>query len=81
MMPPTMMVAVLTMKCMSKDFAGAINDYTRSLEVGPELPQAYYNRGLVLIYLKDKEKGCYDIGKAGEMGIEDAYVVLKKYCK
>ena len=68
-------------KCMSKDFAGAINDYTRSLEVGPELPQAYYNRGLVLIYLKDKEKGCYDIGKAGEMGIEDAYVVLKKYCK
>ena len=68
-------------RCMSKDFTGAISDYTRSIEVGPELPQAYYNRGLVLIYLKDKEKGCYDISKAGELGIEDAYVVLKKYCK
>ena len=67
-------------KCMSKDFAGAIDDYTRSIEVGPELPQAYYNRGLTLIYLKDKEKGCYDISKAGEMGIEDAYAVLRKYC-
>lgn len=68
-------------KCMSRDFAGAIDDYTRSLEAGPELPQAYYNRGLTLIYLKDKEKGCYDISKAGEMGIEDAYAVLRKYCK
>ena len=68
-------------KCMSKDFTGAITDYTYSLKVGPELPQAYYNRGLTLIYLKEKEKGCIDISKAGEMGIEDAYVVLKKYCR
>lgn len=68
-------------KCMSKDFTGAIDDYTKSIEVGPELPEAYYNRGLTLIYLKDKEKGCYDISKAGERGIEDAYAVLKKYCK
>ncbi len=67
-------------KCMSKDFTGAIDDYSKSISVGPELPQAYYNRGLTLIYLKDKEKGCYDISKAGELGIDDAYAVLKKYC-
>jgi len=68
-------------KCMSKDFTGAIADYTYSLQIGPELPQAYYNRGLTLIYLKEKEKGCIDISKAGELGIDDAYAVLKKYCK
>ncbi len=68
-------------RCMQRDFAGAIDDYTLSISVGPELPQAYYNRGLTLIYLKDKQKGCIDMGKAGELGIDDAYAVIKKYCK
>lgn len=67
--------------CMIRNFAAAIDDYSKSITIGPELPQAYFNRGLTLIYLQDKEKGCYDISKAGELGIDDAYVVLKKYCK
>jgi tetratricopeptide (TPR) repeat protein len=67
-------------KCMNKDFTGAIDDYSKALEVGPTLPQAYYNRGLTLIYLQDSEKGCLDMSKAGELGMEDAYPVIKKYC-
>ncbi len=42
---------------------------------------AYFNRGLVLIYLKDKEKGCIDLSRAGELGIAEAYGVIKKYCE
>lgn len=42
---------------------------------------AYFNRGLVLIYLKDKEKGCIDLSHAGELGVADAYGVIKKYCE
>ena len=42
---------------------------------------AYYNRGLVLIYLKDKEKGCIDLSRAGELGVEDAYSVINRYCE
>ena len=42
---------------------------------------AYFNRGLVLIYLKDKEKGCIDLSRAGELGIQDAYSVINKYCE
>jgi hypothetical protein len=42
---------------------------------------AYFNRGLVLIYLKDKEKGCIDLSRAGELGVQDAYSVIKKYCE
>ena len=44
------------------------------------ISDAYYNRGLVQIFLKDKEKGCIDIRKAGELGIPEAYGVIKKYC-
>ncbi|MBQ5593525.1 MAG: tetratricopeptide repeat protein, partial [Bacteroidales bacterium] len=66
--------------CLSSDLPEAINQYTKSLELYPNLKEAYFNRGLVLIFLKDKEKGCIDLSKAGELGVEDAYSVIKKYC-
>ena len=66
--------------CLSEDMLTAISQYTKALDLYPYLPEAYYNRGLVLIFLKDKEKGCLDMSKAGELGIADAYSVIKKYC-
>lgn len=66
--------------CLSNDLPESINQYTTALEIYPALAEAYFNRGLVLIYLKDKEKGCIDLSKAGELGVEDAYNVIKKYC-
>ena len=67
--------------CLSSELPISIVNYTKAIELYPALAEAYYNRGLVLIYLKDKEKGCMDISKAGELGIPDAYNVIKKYCK
>ena len=67
--------------CLSNDLPEAIVQYTKAIEKYPYIGEAYYNRGLVLIYLRDKEKGCIDLSKAGEMGIGDAYSVIKKYCK
>ena len=46
----------------------------------PYFGDAYFNRGLVQIYLKDKDKGCIDLSRAGELGVEDAYGVISKYC-
>ena len=66
--------------CLSDDLPAAVANYTKALDRFPYIGEAYYNRGLVLIYLKDKEKGCIDISKAGELGILDAYGVIKKYC-
>lgn len=66
--------------CLSEDMLTAISQYTKALDLYPYIPEAYYNRGLVLIFLKDKEKGCLDMSKAGELGIADAYSVIKKYC-
>lgn len=66
--------------CLSGDFPKSITNYSRSIELYPYLAEAYYNRGLVQIYLKEKEKGCMDISTAGELGIKDAYSVIKKFC-
>ncbi|MBP5210940.1 MAG: tetratricopeptide repeat protein [Bacteroidales bacterium] len=66
--------------CLSNNMLEAIEQYTKALELYPYIPEAYYNRGLVLIYLQDKEKGCIDISVAGELGITEAYSVIKKYC-
>ena len=66
--------------CLKGDFPTSIGNYTKSIELYPYLAEAYYNRGLIQIYLKEKEKGCMDISTAGELGIQDAYSVIKKFC-
>ena len=67
--------------CLSSDHIGSIDNYTKAIELYPYMGDAYFNRGLVLIYLKDKEKGCIDLSRAGELGIQDAYSVINKYCE
>ncbi len=57
----------------------AFEDYSKAIELNPHFAEAYYNRGLIQIYMKDTRKGCLDISKAGELGIEEAYEVLKVY--
>lgn len=66
--------------CLSGDLPESIQQYNKAVQLYPSFGEAYYNRGLVLIYLKDNEKGCIDLSKAGELGIQDAYNVIKKYC-
>ena len=67
--------------CLSADHIASIDNYTKAISLWPYMGDAYFNRGLVLIYLKDKEKGCIDLSRAGELGVEDAYGVIKKYCE
>ena len=67
--------------CLSAEHISSIENYTRAIELYPYMGDAYFNRGLVLIYLKDKEKGCIDLSRAGELGVQDAYSVIKKYCE
>ena len=67
--------------CLSSEHINSIENYTKAIELYPYMGDAYFNRGLVLIYLKDKEKGCIDLSRAGELGVQDAYGVIKKYCE
>ena len=67
--------------CLSSEHVNSIENYNKAIELYPYMGDAYFNRGLVLIYLKDKEKGCIDLSRAGELGVQDAYGVIKKYCE
>ena len=67
--------------CLSAEHVNSIENYTKAIRLYPYMGDAYFNRGLVLIYLKDKEKGCIDLSRAGELGVADAYGVIKKYCE
>lgn len=67
--------------CLSSQLVDSINSYDKAIELHPYMGEAYFNRGLVLIYLKDKEKGCIDLSRAGELGVADSYSVISKYCE
>ena len=67
--------------CLSSRLVESIESYDKAIELYPYMGDAYYNRGLVLIYLKDKEKGCIDLSRAGELGVADSYSVIAKYCE
>lgn len=64
----------------SKQFKKAIADYDWALQVEPNFAEAYFNRGLVYLFLDNKELAYEDLSKAGELGLLDAYNVIKRYC-
>ena len=67
--------------CLSSKMVEAIGSYDKAIRLYPYMGDAYYNRGLALIFLKDKEKGCIDLSRAGELGVQDAYATISRYCK
>ena len=62
-----------------KDYAHAVDDYTHAIALEPAMAEAWYNRGLVLIADGNKDDGIRDLSKAGELGLYDAYSIIKKH--
>ena len=62
-----------------QEFGKAIDDYTMAIKYEPRLAEAYYNRALTLLYLNNKSQAIKDLSKAGELGIQEAYVVMKRF--
>lgn len=62
-----------------QEFNKAIDDYTKAIQYEPNLAEAYYNRALTLLFLNNKALAIKDLSKAGELGIQDAYVVMKRF--
>lgn len=67
-------------KCIIGDYWGSVSDYEKALEFEPMFSEAFYNKGLILIYLNLKTVGCESMSKAGELGIDESYHVMKRYC-
>ncbi len=67
-------------KLRLKQYKSAIEDLNRAIQLEPEFAEAYFNRGLTKIFLDDIDGGALDLSKAGELGIEGAYNIIKRYC-
>ncbi len=59
------------------DYLHAIEDYNRSIELDPNLAEAWYNRGLTHMAVNRQEEAISDLSKAGELGLYAAYSIIK----
>ena len=64
-----------------KDYARAIEDYTKAISLDQKLAEAYYNRGLAELFSQRTDAGIADLSKAGELGLYNAYSIIKRYAK
>jgi tetratricopeptide (TPR) repeat protein len=65
-------------RCYQRDFRQAVLDYNEAINRNPEFAEAYFNRGLTRLFLGDTQRGTADLSKAGELGIVEAYGIIKK---
>jgi Flp pilus assembly protein TadD len=67
-------------KLRLRDYRGARSDFNMAINLNPNLALAYCGRGLAKIMLGQKDSGCLDLSKAGELGIAEAYENIKVLC-
>lgn len=70
-----------TLLARQSRYEEAINDFTECLILDPQMPEAYFNRGLCYIFSEERDKGLRDLSKAGELGLYSAYSLMKKFAK
>jgi tetratricopeptide (TPR) repeat protein len=64
--------------CVEKDYKNAIKDYTSAIAAKNNFAEAYFNRSLCYFFLNQKDKAIEDLSKAGELGIYQAYNLIKQ---
>jgi tetratricopeptide (TPR) repeat protein len=62
------------------EFRQAASDFSKAIACMPGFAEAFYNRGLISILLNENLTGCEDLSRAGELGVLDAYRVIKRTC-
>lgn len=64
---------------LQEKYADAIKRFSQCIDTYPDFAEAYYNRGLIYIFQGNKEQGRKDLSKAGELGLHEAYNIIKRY--
>jgi len=60
------------------NFDVALEDLNKAIQIYPNFAEAYFNRGLIQLRIGKTKAGISDLSKAGELGLAQAYSVLKK---
>ncbi|MCZ7614778.1 MAG: tetratricopeptide repeat protein [Ignavibacteriaceae bacterium] len=63
------------------EFLSAVVDYTYIISLDQNDATAYYNRGICYANINMKTNACEDFNRAGELGMFEAYGVIKEYCE
>ncbi len=67
-------------KTKTGDLKGAVIDYEKVFLHDQNDKLTHFNLGLIKIDLGMLEEGCLNLSKAGELGFDDAYDAIAKYC-
>lgn len=66
------------LRCLQRDYKAAISDYNEAIRRNAEFAEAYFNRGMTRLSQGDTKRGIADLSKAGELGIIEAYSIIKR---
>ncbi len=63
-----------------KQYQAAVADYTQAIKLKPKFEPAYFNRGLALFNLGQKQAACESVDSAANLGLKEAKNALTKLC-
>ena len=63
------------------DFTGAIDDYTKLIQINCNDSDAFFNRAYVKNKVGDIKGACEDWKKAADLGDEEAEQLIKENCE
>lgn len=63
---------------LEKDYRAAIDTYSKAIKIEPQFAEAYFNRGLSKLSIGETASGLDDLRKAGELGVVEAYSIIKR---
>jgi len=68
------------MKDRLENYHGALDDYSKAIELNNDFADAYFNRGGIKYFFKDEKGACLDWNKASELGKSKAKEYILKVC-
>lgn len=63
-----------------RNFKGAIKAYTQAIKLKTDFKEAYLNRGLTYLFLKQQKQACLDLQQAANYGLSNGPLIYNKYC-
>lgn|GEM_PF-6799826 len=67
-------------KMKTDDLKGATQDFRAAIEIDDQDESSHYYLGITLIYRSQIPEGCRSLSRAGELGVTEAYQVIREHC-